>query len=109
MAKWADYLISAVKFSDKGGHHYISHVWLHEDTGDSVSSGKEQTKDEVIKLIDKEKTIKTIRWNYQTAKWSQGAVVQTEKLDGVRYLRTHPDATKSDNLDNLLRLTTFGL
>jgi len=108
MAKWADYLISAVRFSKNGDHRYISHVLLHEDGENSIGIGVKKTKDEVIKLIDDEKTVRTIRWSYQTALWNNGAEVSTEKRGDIRYLRTHPDASVQDNLDNLLPLGDIG-
>lgn len=109
MEKWADYLISGIWFSGTGTSKYVSHVMLHIDNGDSIATGLKKTKDEVISLITAKKTVMTIKWNYSSASWSSGAIVGTEKVNGVEYLRTHKDASVSDNLDNLLQMLSFGL
>jgi hypothetical protein len=105
MAKWADFLISSVRLTQAGGHKFASHVLLHNDTGEGVGSGTVRTKDEVIGLLDSGKTVKTMRWAYPS--WSEGALVQTITLEGVRYLRTHRDATTADNLDNMLPMDSL--
>jgi len=109
MAKWADYLISGIWFTERGNSKYISYVMLHEDLGDSVKTGTKRTKDEVIALIKNYKTVCTIKWNYNSGSWSNGALVGYEKINGVEYLRTHPDPTQTDNLDNLLHMASFGI
>jgi hypothetical protein len=103
MAKWADFLISSVRFTETGKHKYVSHISLHNDTGEGV--GTVRTKDEIIALLDNGKTVKTMRWVYPS--WSEGALVQTITLDGVRYLRTHRDAMTADNLDNMLPMDSL--
>ncbi len=110
MAKWADYLVSGVWFKEIGNSKYVSHVMLHEDLGDTVRiPGVKRTKDEVINLIKSNKAVYTIKWNYDSANWSKGAQVGYERINGVDYLRTHPDASVTDNLDNLLRMVSFGI
>lgn len=94
MVKWADYLISHVRQNEGR----ITHVLLHVDNGETVSSGTVKTVREVILLINSGKTVKTIIWAYP--KWNEGAVV-TVVGD---YLRTNRDNTAKDNLDNLIPL-----
>ena len=110
MAKWADYLISGIWFTQIGNSKYVSHVMVHVDNGDTISTpGKKWTKDEAIAAIKNGKSFCTIRWNYNDAAWNIGAAVEYERVGGVEYLRTRKDASSADNLDNLLRMTTFGL
>ncbi len=108
MAKWADYLISAIQFTNRTAPLYF-HVMLHADNGNTVCSGTKKTKDEIILLLDNGYKIKTTRWNYVSANWSEGAQVLTEARQNRRYLRTRPDASTADNLDNMLQMSSFGL
>jgi hypothetical protein len=102
MAKWADYLISGVWFLEDENHKHVSHVNLHLDNDSKVGSGKKTAKEDVIALIEKGNTVKTIRWIYQSRLWDQGALVDVYHLNRKNYLRTVPDASESDNLDNML-------
>ncbi len=99
MAKWADYLISQVA-KDANGN--ISKVLLHIDNGDSVSVIGVRTKDEVIALLKKGYSVKTILWIYP--KWLEGANVHYVSEYSGEYLRTSRNTTDKDNLDNLIPL-----
>jgi hypothetical protein len=72
---------------------------LHVDNGESIGGRTLKTKDEILSLLDNGKTVKTIRWNYPS--WLVGAKVQPYTHNNVRYLRTQPDASVADNLDNM--------
>lgn len=99
MAKWADYLISHVK---KDSSDRVVSVLLHEDNGETVSRGYVKTKDEVIALLKRGKTVCTILWGYP--KWNKGAEVDYVKYQNGEYLRTDRNKTAKDNLDNLIPL-----
>jgi len=110
MAKWADYLISGIWLIGISNSRYISHVMVHIDNGDTINiPGKKWTKDEVIVAIKRGSSFCTVKWNYNKASWNQGAAVGYEKINGIEYLRTHPDANSADNLDNLLQMPSFGI
>ncbi len=99
MSKWADYLISAVRFNDADTH--IIKVKAHVDNGDTVGVGFEMARSDVVAYIDAGKTFSTI---YSAdGKWNLGASVKTVTIDGTRYIKTRADGTKADNLDNLPR------
>jgi hypothetical protein len=98
MSKWADYLISAVRFNDAGTH--IVKVKAHIDNGDTVGVGFEMARSDVVTYIDAGKTFSTI-YKDADAKWKLGAGVKTVTIDGTRYIKTRADGTKADNLDNL--------
>lgn len=108
MAKWADFLISGVWFS-LFPHKHVSHVMLHTDNDSTVSSGTKKTRQDVVNLIKAGKLVHTIKWNYASASWSDGARVEIINIGGVDYLRTHKDATTSDNLDNSIDMSSFGI
>lgn len=99
MEKWADYLISQVKRNSSG---IVIEVMLHEDNVESVSKIGVKTKDEVINLLKKGKTVYTILWSYP--KWNKGAEVSYLKNSNGEYLRTNRNSTDKDNLDNLIPL-----
>ena len=107
--KWADYAITAIWFSHYP-HKHVAYVRLHEDGGnDLIYPGQKVSKETAIGLLKKGKTIVTTRWNYQdNATWVKGAKVDYFKhQNGTEYLRTDANATKSDNLDNLLDMDRF--
>lgn len=100
----ANYLISGIWKSTHGTSEYVSYVALHEYTSTGYNAGNKTSKDAVIKLIKAGHTVETMRWNYRTAGWEPGAIVEYETRNGVEYLRTHKDATVTDNLDNMIDL-----
>ena len=107
MANLTTFWISAVKFAHTGGHNYISHVLLHTSDETTLGNGVVKSKDDVLRLLDNQQPIKTMRWNYTSASWIGGAKVEPYQHAGVRYLRTSPDSSVSDNLHNMLLLDTL--
>jgi hypothetical protein len=97
--KWADYLISAVRYNSAGTH--IDKVRVHPDYGDKVGPGAEYTRTRVVSLIGTGNTFATITRSAAGQQWNLGAKVAILQIDGAQYLRTRPDRTKADNLDNL--------
>lgn len=99
MTKWADYLISHVKRNSYG---IVTSVLLHKDNGDTTSLIGSKNKDEVINLIKRGFTVKTIVWGYP--KWSKGADVHIVMHGTEEHIRTDRNDTDKDNLDNLIPL-----
>lgn len=97
MSKWADYLISAVRFNEAETH--IVKVKVHVDNGDTVGASSEMTRQDVISKIDEGITFATIYDN--NGKWKLGAKVKTVTINGTRYIKTYADSTTADNLDDL--------
>lgn len=98
--KWADWLISAVRYNAAETH--IDKVRAHVDTGDSVGSPGEMMRTRVVELLDEGTTFVTIVKG-EDGKWKRGALVQTIKVSGAIYIRTDADSTASDNLGSLPR------
>jgi len=98
MEKWADYLISGVRYDSE--HSHIEKVRVHEDTGDKVGSVFESYRQEVVTNIKSKKTYITIYKGHDN-KWKKGEEVQIIVVDGIEYIRTDRNQKKSDNLENL--------
>lgn len=98
MTKWADYLISAVRYNAE--HTHITHLYAHEDTGECVGMGEIYLRQVIIEAINKGITFYTIYKN-SDGKWSKGQKVFVIKVNGVSYLKTVDNGKAEDNLENL--------
>lgn len=97
MPKWADYLVSAVRFNAHGTH--IETLRCHEDLGDSFGDAKVFSRETVVKAILGGRTFATIV-KQPDGKYRYGAPLQTVTLSYV-YLKTKSDNIIQDNLDEL--------
>ena len=97
--KWADYLISRVKYNEPKTHSVS--VEVHKDLGDSIDTAVQIVpKVTVIQNIDKGITYMTITKDASNPnKWTKGQVVHV--VTGPRYIRTDEDARTKDNLSSL--------
>lgn len=100
MAKWADYLISAVQYNLSETH--IDYVKEHIDKGDSVAAATVSARSTVMSRIKTGKTYVTVTMNSEN-KYVKGASVEVITVDGVEYIKTVADSTKKDNLGELPR------
>jgi hypothetical protein len=98
MAKWADWLISAVRYDSD--HSRIVKVLAHVDNDDSVGSGQEQTRAAVVSSIEGGKTYSTITKS-PDGKWRRGEDVRVVTVGGEKFIRTDANQTKGDNLGSL--------
>ena len=99
MVKWADYLISTVRFVEEAGLKEISHVKVHVDKGQKISKAEIWTKREVINKLNSGKTFRTIVMN--TNEWSNVESVFKVWIVNDYFIKTRADNTTKDNLDNL--------
>jgi hypothetical protein len=97
--KWADYLISAVRYNAANTH--IEKVKVHEDQGDKVGSGSEWTRKEVIDSLEAGNTFMTIF--LKSGSWHKGSEVRIIIIGGEKFIRTDADEIKEDNLEDLPR------
>ncbi len=97
MEKWADYLISAVRYDSD--HQHITHLKVHEDKGDKVGDGKAYSRQAVVDAINSGNTFVTIYKD--DGKWQKGQKVIVIKVNGVSYLKTMDNNKEEDNLENL--------
>lgn len=98
--KWADYLISAVRYNASGTH--IDAVRVHADNGSSVGPGSTMTRSRVVTLLQTGSTFCTI-FKSADDQWRRGADVRVVDIDGEKFIKTQPDRTKQDNLGELPR------
>lgn len=95
--KWADYLISKVRYDEN--HNYITDLFIHEDSDDNAEAGKAYPRQSVVNAILKGTSFNTI---YQeTSKWKNGAKIEVVVIDNKNYLRTDSNKIKKDNLGEL--------
>ncbi|MEN6411841.1 MAG: DUF3892 domain-containing protein [Veillonellales bacterium] len=99
MAKWADYLISAVRYDTSSNGRHISHFRVHSDGGESVGTATTWTKNQVVVSINSGQSFKTI---YKKAdEWHMGEDVRGIVIDDEYFLRTDANRIKADNLGEL--------
>ena len=98
MAKWADFGISAVRYS--GNKTGIEQVMVHEDKDTTIGSGVEKTRNQVITGMKGGQTYVTILKG-DGDKWKKGQDVHIIVVDGEEFIRTDANKRKSDNLENL--------
>jgi hypothetical protein len=98
MAKWADYLISAVRYNSD--HSYIEQVKAFQDLDASLGQEKIYKRETVVNSINLGKTFCTIYKNSENY-WQEGQKVFVIKINGVNYIKTADNGTEADNLENL--------
>jgi len=74
---------------------------VHFRASGGWDKGQKVSEQQAITLLKNGNTLTTQRWDYQHARWVTGAEVGIEKVNNREILRTKPDASVMDNLDNL--------
>jgi hypothetical protein len=86
----------------------ITDVMLHSAASDGgYTVGRKTSEQAVINLINQGNAVYTIMWNYNNGSWTIGARVIVVQEYGRNILRTNPNTTVRDNLDNLIRMEYF--
>ncbi len=98
--KWADYLISAVRYNAAETH--IEKVQVRLDNGEKVGPASEWARSEVITRLEAGNSFVTIVLG-SDGKWQKGAAVRIVVIHGEKFIRTDADQTKEDNLGDLPR------
>lgn len=98
--KWADYLISEVRYNGAGTH--IDQVRVHEDKGEKVGPASTWERTTVVSQLEGGYTFATMTKSADE-KWQFGAEVRVVTVNGTKYIRTDADATEEDNLGALPR------
>jgi hypothetical protein len=102
MAKWADYVITRVRFNVAGTH--IEQVEVADDAGDRIGTKRNEMRATVLAKIKANKTYVTAPPSTtEPNKVTKGARVGIVSVNTIEYLRTDANKTVRDNLDNLPR------
>ncbi len=96
--KWADYVITAVRFNTAGTH--IDKVERREGEGSELGDATEQSRASVVSALDAGTSFCTATED-SDGKWQKGATVEVFEIDEERFIKTKADAIKKDNLDDL--------
>jgi hypothetical protein len=95
--KWADYLISAVRYDAAAAH--IEEVQVRLDEGEKVGGPSTWSRSKVIERLEAGYTVVTIFRS--DGSWQRGAEVRVIRIDDEKFIRTDADRTKEDNLEDL--------
>jgi len=94
MNKWAEYLISEVRFSPD--HKYITELVQHEEGDDHISEGIIVKKSDVTDALKKGKSYMTI-YNSKD-NWKIGEKIRVFMVEGEVFIRTDKNKVSRDNL-----------
>ena len=97
--KWADYLISAVRYDSNPNNRMIKYLKIHEDVGKSAGESKTWTKEELIDSLVKGKTFVTILRD-GNGNWKKGGDVSITSSKEI-FIRTDFKSITGDFLEDL--------
>ena len=98
MAKWAEYLISEVRYSPD--HHRILQVKQHKDLDGKVEEGEIVEMANVASNLKKGLSYMTIH-NGLSETWKRGEKIRGFIHDGEYHIRTDDNKVNQDNLGML--------
>jgi len=101
MNKWADYLISAVRYSNQQ-RGYITYVKVHQDHTRNIGKGYTWNRDEIITALTAGKSLMTI-YRKETGDWIKGMVVNLIKKNGDVFIADTKES-KADHLSGVQEL-----
>ncbi|MCZ7608755.1 MAG: hypothetical protein M5U17_01180 [Ignavibacterium sp.] len=102
MSKWADFLISAIRYENEVLKNSIAYLKVHHDQGAEIGAGYTWTKEEVINAMYEGKTFYTII-KEKTGEWKKGAIVALITKNGKSII-TDSNSTDLDYFTNLQEL-----
>jgi hypothetical protein len=100
MAKWADYIITAVGY-DRNETHIVE-VEIRPDTGSDIGQASHATRQQIVDAIKRGVTFVTAY--VHDRRWHRGEDVHVVVIGGVKYIRTDRNYVRADNLGALPRL-----
>jgi hypothetical protein len=98
--KWADNLISAVRYNTAETH--IEEVRVREDKGEKVGPASTEKRSTVVSRLESGYTFATIVKSTDET-WRFGSKVRIITVKGTKYIRSDNDETAEDNLEELPR------
>jgi len=100
MAKWANYIITAVRFNSAGTHIEEVQVYEYDAENNQLVNMDIKRRASVVTAIDSGYTVCTATTN-SGGTYSYGAAVEVVAIDEEKFIKTKADTSKKDNLDNL--------
>ena len=98
MARWADFLISEVRF---GKDNKIEEIKQHTDDGQAISEGTMVKRTDIFHNIENGKTYKTIFHSLKG--WKLGDDLKAFKVRGIHYIRVDKNKVGQDFLGPILQ------
>ena len=99
MNKWADYLISAVRYEPGSNNRIITYFKVHEDIGNSIGESRTWTKDELLDALIQGKTFITVRKD-ENSNWIRGEEVALSSFKEI-FVRSDFRNVPGDHLNNV--------
>jgi hypothetical protein len=98
--RWADYLISHVRYADGR----IAKVLAWSDLGAMIGHGRQMDRHRMLELLRQGTTFVTItRVDADALHWRQAEEVRLVKVDGDEFIRVGPRPGQGDHLGELSR------
>lgn len=97
MKKWADYLISEVKY---GKNHLIVQAKIHTENESGIGEGTLVDRSQISHNIKNGKSYRTIFHSLKG--WKLGDPVQVNRVDGSFFIRVDKNKTEQDFLGPIL-------
>ncbi|MBV6419613.1 MAG: hypothetical protein DAHOPDDO_00836 [Ignavibacteriaceae bacterium] len=97
--KWADYLISAIRYSSESNNRIIAYLKVHMDEGDTVGESRTWAKDELLQAMAQGKTFATIQKDSK-GNWKKGEDISITASSEI-FIRSDQRKIPGDFLENL--------
>jgi hypothetical protein len=107
MSKWADYIITAVRYQQTGRDPHgkrIAAVEVHMDLGGRVGYAELWTREQVLDAIHHDHETFITSSMAADSTWLRGAHVRLVRVNGLDYLRMDRASVASDDLGGLPEL-----
>lgn len=95
--KWADYVITAVKFKTEKRH--IEQVKIMEDNGEQLLAEQITSRQEIVSAIGR--GVSFVTAYPKDGKWQRGDNVEVVIINNTQFIRTDGDRIEEDNLGEL--------
>jgi len=102
VGKWADFLISAIRYENEYSNNLFAYLKVHQDNGDEIGAGYTWSREEVINAMYDGKTFYTIHKS-NSGEWKKGSIVSLITKNG-KTLLTDNEFTELDYLADLQEL-----
>ena len=102
--KWADYLVTAVRY-EQSGHSYVGAriiaVEVRMDLGGRAGDAETWQREQILDAVHQDhETFVTARLG-ANGTWSKGEHVRLARINGIDYIRADRNPITQDNLGNL--------